>query len=255
MTRLHNNLPLNMTGGFTFPEIAPADAAKALQYLRECRDQIDAFVWPFTTESQGALSALPNLSLVMDPLANLSWSATAAANYLDGVITALEDSAETSPNGPLIRRLLSPGQQEAPEEERFAYGEPPNPQDVAEAQYTLVMPPHFAANPTIPATIIHDVDGNASFIVTVTFPGRPDLDDIGPFLVGLDGPEIEQVEIRCFEQEAGELDELEELPGCIKGVFQAIIDTHRDWLDGLRMTVAYLNEIRLEPRNTDKETA
>jgi hypothetical protein len=116
MTRLHNSLPLNMTGGFTFPEIAPDDAAKALQYLRECREQIDLFVRPFHAESQRVVSALRNLSLVMDPLASLSWSATAAANYLDGVINALEHQAETSPNGPLIQRLLSPEQQEGPEE-------------------------------------------------------------------------------------------------------------------------------------------
>jgi hypothetical protein len=193
MTRLHNSLPLNMTGGFTFPEIAPDDAAKALQYLRECREQIDLFVRPFHAESQRVVSALRNLSLVMDPLASLSWSATAAANYLDGVINALEHQAETSPNGPLIQRLLSPEQQEGPEEESFGYGEPPKPQDVAEARYTLAMPLRFAANPVIPATILQDVDGSASFIVTVTFPGRADLDDIGPFLVGLEGPEIDQV--------------------------------------------------------------
>lgn len=149
-------------------------------------------------------------------------------------------------NDPLIMRCTPPPA--APEPKGFAWDGPPRPEDLIPANYTLVLPLSLADVEAIPAEIVEDDDENGGFIVQARFPSRPDL-DLGPFWFGeLNGKYLEEVVIKCEERTPGEYDNVPDLAGCIKGVYEAVLKDRREWLDQLRISIALVNEYPLPLR-------
>jgi hypothetical protein len=149
-------------------------------------------------------------------------------------------------NDRLIMRCTPPPA--APEPKGFSWDEPPRPEDLIPANYTLTLPLSLANVEAIPAEILEDGDVNGGFIVRATFPSPLDL-DLGPFWFGeLNGKYLEKVVITCEERTPGEYDNLPDLAGCIKGVYEAVLKDRREWLDELRISIALVNEYPLPLR-------
>ena len=146
-------------------------------------------------------------------------------------------------NDPMILRCTPPPA--APEAKGFSWDKPPRPEDLIPANYTLTLPLSLANVEAIPAEILKDGDVNGNFTVRATFPSRLDL-DLGPFWFGeLNGKFLEMVVIKCKERTPGEYDNVPDLAGCIKGVYEAVLKDRREWLDQLRIRIALVNEYPL----------
>ena len=150
-------------------------------------------------------------------------------------------------NDPFVVKVASPREKaEQAEANRPDYGRLRSPEEVAAANYTLDLAPWFDMEPAIPATIVEIGDHLNTIVVVASFPSHPELATVGTFHVGLDGSKLDVVQILCRERKAGEYDDLP-LAGAVKGVFEALVATHRRDLDLLRMNVAYVAEITLKP--------
>jgi hypothetical protein len=150
-------------------------------------------------------------------------------------------------NDPLIRRCIPPAI--APEPKVFSWGKAPKPEELVPANYRLTPPARFADVAAIAAEILEDIDVNGGFSIRARLPARPDL-DLGPFwFIELNGKHLEEVVIKCEERRPGEYDNLTDLAGCIRGVYEAVLKDHREWLDQLRIGVALVKEYPLPLRS------
>src|ERR1019366_10646233 len=88
-------------------------------------------------------------------------------------------------------------------------------------------------------------DWSVTGVQTCALPICLDL-DLGPFWFGeLNGKFLEMVVIKCKERTPGEYDNVPDLAGCIKGVYEAVLKDRREWLDQLRIRIALVNEYPL----------
>lgn len=119
--------------------------------------------------------------------------------------------------------------------------------DLDTKQFTLDLYWDLDQNaPVIPASIVEidDVtDDTDEFVVTATFPGYSEHSDVSRFVIGLDGDQLNEVQIWVYEADERKFDDLS-LAGAEKGVFEALVQTHRHTLDMLRVNLAHREKPR-----------